>query len=188
MKIQVEDNCGGIEGLKVITPKVFGDARGYFMETFNEGEFAEAGISDRFVQDNQSFSSRGVLRGLHFQKNYSQAKLVRVFSGEVYDVAVDIRPGSPTFGKYYGVLLSGENKKQFYIPKHFAHGFLVMSETATFFYKCSEFYHPEDEGGIKYDDPAIGIAWPELTEGELLLSDRDTKWPGIDSLRDTQIG
>ncbi|MCR5675572.1 MAG: dTDP-4-dehydrorhamnose 3,5-epimerase [Lachnospiraceae bacterium] len=182
MKIQVEDNCGGISGLKVITPKVFGDARGYFMETWNEKEFNEAGITDRFVQDNQSFSSRGVLRGLHFQKQFSQAKLVRVLSGEVFDVAVDIRNGSPTFGKYFGVLLSAENKKQFFIPKNFAHGFLVVSETAEFAYKCTEFYHPEDESGILWNDPRIGIDWPIPEGTEPVLSDRDRLWKGIESL------
>ncbi|MBR5116114.1 MAG: dTDP-4-dehydrorhamnose 3,5-epimerase [Lachnospiraceae bacterium] len=182
MKIQVEDNCGGIEGLKVITPKVFGDARGYFMETFHEQEFAEAGITERFVQDNQSGSVRGVLRGLHFQKNYPQAKLVRVLVGEVFDVAVDIRKGSPTYGRYFGVRLSAENKKQFYIPKNFAHGFLVLSDRAEFAYKCTDFYHPDDEGGILYRDPAIGIDWP-IEEGVTLnLSDKDQKWGGIDSL------
>ncbi len=182
MKITVEENCGGIEGLRVITPKVFGDARGYFMETWNEREFAEAGITEHFVQDNQSFSGRGVIRGLHYQKQFPQAKLVRVLSGEVFDVAVDIRKGSPTFGKYYGVRLSAENKKQFFIPKNFAHGFLVLSETAEFFYKCTEFYHPEDEGGIIYNDPQIGIEWPVEEGMELQFSDRDRLWHGIESL------
>ena len=183
MKIQVENNCGGIEGLKVITPKVFGDSRGYFMETWNEREFAEAGIDVRFVQDNQSFSSRGVLRGLHFQKEFAQDKLVRVLDGEVYDVAVDIRKGSPTWGKHFGVILTGENKKQFFIPKNFAHGFLVLSETAAFAYKCTEFYHPEDEGGIMWNDPGIGIEWP-IPEGmEPSLSDRDKLWGDLDSIR-----
>lgn len=183
MKIQVENNCGGIEGLKVITPKVFGDSRGYFMETWNEREFAEAGVDVRFVQDNQSFSSRGVLRGLHFQKEFAQDKLVRVLDGEVFDVAVDIRKGSPTWGKYFGVVLTGENKKQFFIPKNFAHGFVVLSETATFAYKCTEFYHPEDEGGIMWNDPKIGIEWP-IPEGvEPSLSDRDRLWGDLDSIR-----
>ncbi len=182
MKIQVEDNCGGIEGLKVITPKVFGDARGYFMETFHEKEFEEAGITERFVQDNQSGSVRGVLRGLHFQKEFPQAKLVRVLVGEVYDVAVDIRKGSPTWGKYYGVRLSAENKKQFYIPKNFAHGFLVLSERAEFAYKCTDFYHPDDEGGILYNDPAIGIEWPFEEGITLNLSEKDKLWSGIESL------
>ena len=183
MKIQVENNCGGIEGLKVITPKVFGDSRGYFMETWNEREFAEAGIDVKFVQDNQSFSSKGVLRGLHFQKEFAQAKLVRVLDGEVYDVAVDIRKGSPTWGKHFGVVLTGENKKQFFIPKNFAHGFVVLSDTATFAYKCTEFYHPEDEGGIMWNDPKIGIEWP-IPEGvEPSLSDRDRLWGDLDSIR-----
>ncbi len=183
MKIQVENNCGGIEGLKVITPKVFGDSRGYFMETWNEREFAEAGVDVRFVQDNQSFSSRGVLRGLHFQKEFAQDKLVRVLDGEVFDVAVDIRKGSPTWGKYFGVVLTGENKKQFFIPKNFAHGFVVLSETATFAYKCTDFYHPEDEGGIMWNDPKIGIEWP-IPEGvEPSLSDRDRLWGDLDSIR-----
>ncbi len=182
MKITVEQDCGGIKGLMVVTPKVFGDARGYFMETYHEAEFAEAGITEHFVQDNQSYSSRGVLRGLHFQKEYAQAKLVRVLSGEVYDVAVDIRRGSPTYGKYFGVLLSAENKKQFFIPRDFAHGFLVLSETAEFAYKCTEFYHPDDEGGILYNDPKIGIEWPIPADMELKLSDRDTKWGDIDSI------
>jgi dTDP-4-dehydrorhamnose 3,5-epimerase len=182
VKITVEQDCGGIKGLMVVTPKVFGDARGYFMETYHEAEFAEAGITEHFVQDNQSYSSRGVLRGLHFQKEYAQAKLVRVLSGEVYDVAVDIRRGSPTYGKYFGVLLSAENKKQFFIPRDFAHGFLVLSETAEFAYKCTEFYHPDDEGGILYNDPKIGIEWPIPADMELKLSDRDTKWGDIDSI------
>ena len=183
MKIQVENNCGGIEGLKVITPKVFGDNRGYFMETWNEREFAEAGIDVKFVQDNQSFSSKGVLRGLHFQKEFAQAKLVRVLDGEVYDVAVDIRKGSPTWGKHFGVVLTGENKKQFFIPKNFAHGFVVLSDTATFAYKCTEFYHPEDEGGIMWNDPKIGIEWP-IPEGvEPSLSDRDKLGGDLASIR-----
>ena len=137
----------------------------------------------RFVQDNQSFSSRGVLRGLHFQKEFAQDKLVRVLDGEVFDVAVDIRKGSPTWGKYFGVVLTGENKKQFFIPKNFAHGFVVLSETATFAYKCTDFYHPEDEGGIMWNDPKIGIEWP-IPEGvEPSLSDRDRLWGDLDSIR-----
>lgn len=180
-KITVE-TCG-IEGLKVITPTVFGDARGYFTETYNYNDFKEAGIDMEFVQDNQSASKKGVLRGLHFQKEFPQDKLVRVIRGEVYDVAVDLRPGSKTFGKWYGVLLSEENKKQFFIPKNFAHGFLVLSEYAEFCYKCSDFYHPNDEGGLLYNDPAIGVNWP-IPEGiELLLSDKDTKWGGLDSYK-----
>lgn len=180
-KITVE-TCD-IEGLKVITPTVFGDERGYFMETYNYNDFKEAGIDLEFVQDNQSASKKGVLRGLHFQKEFPQDKLVRVIRGEVFDVAVDLRPGSETFGKWYGVLLSEENKKQFFIPKNFAHGFLVLSEYAEFCYKCSDFYHPNDEGGLLYNDPAIGVKWP-IPEGiELLLSDKDTKWGGLDSYK-----
>ncbi len=176
-RITVE-TCG-IEGLKIITPAVHGDERGYFMETYQQRDFAEAGITVTFVQDNQSSSRRGVLRGLHYQINYPQDKLVRVVSGEVFDVAVDLRKGSPTFGQWHGVLLSAENKKQFFIPKDFAHGFLVLSDVAEFTYKCTDFYHPNDEGGIRWDDPDIGIEWP-LQEGvELILSDKDTRWPGL---------
>ena len=173
-KITVE-TCA-IEGLKVITPTVFGDARGYFMETYNYNDFAAAGITETFVQDNQSSSSRGVLRGLHFQINFPQDKLVRVVSGEVFDVAVDLREGSKTFGQWFGVRLSAENKKQFFIPKHFAHGFYVLSEHAEFCYKCSDFYHPNDEGGIAWNDPEIGIEWPLLKDIALNLSEKDTKW------------
>ncbi len=176
-KISVE-TCD-IEGIKVITPTVFGDARGYFMETYNKNDFAQAGIDREFVQDNQSASKKGVLRGLHFQKNFPQAKLVRCINGEVFDVAVDLRRDSATFGKWFGVVLSAENKKQFYIPEGFAHGFLVLSDYAEFAYKCTDFYHPEDEGGLIWNDPDIGIEWP-LQEGvELNLSDKDTKWRGI---------
>ena len=176
-KITVE-TCE-IEGLKVITPKVFGDARGYFVETYNKNDFVAAGIDVEFVQDNQSASSKGVLRGLHFQKKFPQDKLVRCINGEVFDVAVDLRKDSKTFGKWFGVVLSAENKKQFFIPKGFAHGFLVLSDYAEFAYKCSDFYHPDDEGGLKWDDPDIGVEWP-LQEGvELNLSEKDTKWGGI---------
>ncbi len=176
-KITVE-TCE-IEGLKVITPTVFGDARGYFMETYNYNDFKEAGIDQVFVQDNQSASKKGVLRGLHFQKKFPQDKLVRVVSGEVFDVAVDLRKGSKTFGKWFGVLLSAENKKQFFIPKNFAHGFLVLSDYAEFAYKCTDFYHPDDEGGILYNDPEIGVEWP-IPEGmELIMADKDKKWGGI---------
>ena len=174
-KIKVT-SCGDIEGLKVIEPTVFGDSRGYFMETYNYNDFREAGIDVTFVQDNQSSSRYGVLRGLHFQINYPQDKLVRVVAGEVYDVAVDLRPGSATYGKWFGVLLSAENKKQFFIPKGFAHGFLVLSDVAEFTYKCSDFYHPNDEGGIMYNDPDIAVEWPVGEEMELVLSDKDTKW------------
>ncbi|MBR6237685.1 MAG: dTDP-4-dehydrorhamnose 3,5-epimerase [Lachnospiraceae bacterium] len=168
-----------IEGLKVITPAVFGDSRGYFMEVYNKRDFDEAGIDRVFVQDNQSASKKGVLRGLHFQIEHPQAKLVRAARGEVYDVAVDLRKGSPTFGQYYGVILSEENKKQFYIPEGFAHGFLVLSDYAEFAYKCTDFYHPNDEGGIIYNDPDIGVEWP-IPEGmELIMSEKDTKWSGL---------
>ena len=179
-KITVE-TCE-IEGLKIITPQVHGDARGYFMETYNYNDFKEAGIDVKFVQDNQSASKKGVLRVLHFQINHPQDKLVRVIKGEVYDVAVDMRPGSATYGQWKGVLLSEENKKQFFVPKNFAHGFLVLSDYAEFCYKCSDFYHPGDEGGIMYNDPSVGVAWP-IPEGmELTLSERDTKWGSFDEL------
>ncbi|MCQ2519012.1 MAG: dTDP-4-dehydrorhamnose 3,5-epimerase [Lachnospiraceae bacterium] len=170
-----------IEGVKVITPQVFPDARGYFMETYQQKDFEEIGVDVTFVQDNQSASKKGVLRGLHFQKEFPQDKLVRVIKGAVYDVAVDLRDGSNTFGKWYGVELSEENKKQFFIPKGFAHGFLVLSDYAEFVYKCSDFYHPGDEGGIMYNDPEIGIDWP-IEEGlELIMSEKDTKWGGLTS-------
>ena len=181
-KIKVTADCNGIEGLKVIEPAVFGDVRGYFMETYNKQDFAEAGIDCDFVQDNQSASKKGVLRGLHFQLNYPQDKLVRVVNGEVFDVAVDLREGSKTFGKWYGVTLSAENKKQFFIPKDFAHGFLVLSDYAEFCYKVTDFYHPNDEGGIIWDDKDIGIEWPVPEGMELIFSEKDTKWPGIKSL------
>ncbi|MDR2547035.1 MAG: dTDP-4-dehydrorhamnose 3,5-epimerase [Lachnospiraceae bacterium] len=168
-----------IDGLKIITPRVWGDARGYFMETYHVRDFAAIGIDVHFVQDNQSSSTKGVLRGLHFQKRHPQDKLVRVISGEVFDVAVDIRPSSPTYGKWHGVVLSAANKKQFFVPKGFAHGFLVLSDHAEFFYKCSDFYFPDDEGGISYDDPQIGIEWPLLEGAELKLSERDMRWGGL---------
>lgn len=161
-----------IKDLLVIEPKVFGDDRGYFYEAYNKNTFHELGLDYNFVQDNQSFSRKGVLRGLHFQKNYPQAKLVRVIDGEVFDVAVDLRKDSPTYGKWYGVVLSGDNKKMFMIPRGFAHGFLVLSETATFSYKCDDFYHPNDEGGIIYNDPTIGVEWPKL-DCEIILSEKD---------------
>ena len=163
-----------IKDLVVIEPKVFGDERGYFYEAYNKNTFHELGLDYDFVQDNQSFSRKGVLRGLHFQKQFPQAKLVRVIEGEVFDVAVDLRKDSPTFGKWYGVTLSGENKKMFMIPRGFAHGFLVLSETAVFSYKCDDFYHPNDEGGIIYNDPDIGIEWPEV-DCELVLSEKDKR-------------
>ena len=176
-KITVE-TCE-IEGLKIITPAVYGDARGYFVETYNYNDFKEAGIGQVFVQDNQSSSVKNVLRGLHFQINYPQDKLVRVVAGEVFDVAVDLRPGSSTYGKWHGVVLSAQNKKQFFIPKNFAHGFLVLSDYAEFAYKCSDFYHPGDEGGLKFDDPDIGVKWPIEAGAEVILSDKDKKWGGI---------
>ena len=168
-----------IEDVVVIEPTVFGDERGYFMETYSEEEFFEAGLEYKFVQDNQSSSHRGVLRGLHFQKEHPQAKLVRVISGEVFDVAVDLREGSETFGKWVGVMLSAKNKKQLMIPRGFAHGFLVVSETAEFVYKCDDFYHPEDEGGVMYN--SAGIEWPEI-EGELVLSEKDLRHPKLEEL------
>ena len=161
-QITVEKNVAGIEGLCVITPAVHGDSRGYFMETYSQKDMEENGIHIHFVQDNQSMSTKGVLRGLHFQKNYPQTKLVRVIKGSVFDVAVDLRKDSATFGKWYGIELTEENKKQFLIPRGFAHGFLVLSETAEFCYKCDDFYHPNDEGGLAWNDPAIGIQWPQV--------------------------
>lgn len=173
----------GVEGLLVIEPTVFGDNRGYFMETYSEREFAELGLTMKFVQDNQSKSKKGVLRGLHFQINHPQGKLVRVISGEVYDVAVDLRKGSETFGKWFGIRLSAENKKMFYIPENFAHGFLVLSEEAEFCYKCTDFYAPGDEGGILYNDPDIGIDWPLEGIDEVILSDKDKVHPLLKELK-----
>ena len=194
-QITVEKNVAGMEGLCVITPAVHGDNRGYFMETYSQRDMEENGIRINFVQDNQSMSVKGVLRGLHFQKNYPQTKLVRVIKGRVFDVAVDLRKDSKTFGKWYGLELTEENKKQFLIPRGFAHGFLVLSETAEFCYKCDDFYHANDEGGLAWNDPKIGILWPELrgeyrgtasAEGytladgtKLNLSEKDQKWPGL---------
>lgn len=191
-QITVEKNVGGIAGLCVLTPAVHGDARGYFMETYNKNDMAEAGLKMEFVQDNQSSSSKGVLRGLHFQKEFPQGKLVRVVRGSVFDVAVDLRRDSDTYGKWFGVELTEENKKQFYIPEGFAHGFLVLSDIAEFCYKCTDFYHPGDEGGLAWNDPEIGIKWPNLVgtysgtaskEGyalsdgtPLTLSEKDQKW------------
>ena len=194
-QIKVEKNVGGIEGLCVIEPTVHGDNRGYFMETYNFNDMKEQGLDMVFVQDNQSMSVKGVLRGLHFQKQYPQGKLVRVIKGRVFDVAVDLRANSDSYGKWYGVELTEENKKQFYIPRGFAHGFLVLSEEAEFCYKCTDFYHPNDEGGLAWNDPKIGIEWPELV-GEysgsasaqgytlsdgtpLNMSEKDQKWLGI---------
>ena len=164
-QITVEKNVGGIEGLCVITPAVHGDARGYFMETYSQRDMEENGLNYTFVQDNQSSSTKGVLRGLHFQINFPQTKLVRVIKGSVFDVAVDLREGSTTYGKHFGVKLTEENKKQFLIPQGFAHGFLVLSDMAEFCYKVDDFYHPNDEGGLAWNDPDIGIKWPDV-EGE----------------------
>lgn len=184
-----------IEGLYVIEPTVHGDHRGYFMETYNQNDMHEAGLDMVFVQDNQSMSTKGVLRGLHFQKQYTQGKLVRVIEGAVFDVAVDLRSGSETFGQWFGVELTEENNKQFYISEGFAHGFLVLSDVARFCYKCTDFYHPGDEGGLAWNDPAIGIVWPGVTgdydgtacakgytmaDGTPLnLSEKDQKWGGL---------
>ena len=168
-----------IQGLYVIEPKVFPDSRGYFMETYNENDFREEGLNMKFVQDNQSMSIKGVLRGLHFQKQFPQGKLVRVVRGAVVDVADDLRADSETYGKWFGVELTAENKKQFYIPEGFAHGFLVLSDEAEFVYKCTDFYHPGDEGGVIWNDPDIGIQWP-IPEGmEIIQSEKDTKWSGL---------
>ena len=171
-----------IEGLYVIEPTVFKDERGYFVETYNQNDMKEAGLDMVFVQDNQSMSTRGVLRGLHFQKQFPQGKLVRVVRGKVFDVAVDLRSDSKTYGKWFGVELSAENMKQFYIPEGFAHGFLVLSDEAEFCYKCTDFYHPNDEGGLLWKDPEIGVEWPMpegMTVEDLTFSEKDTKWSGI---------
>lgn len=194
-QIKVEKNVGGIEGLCVIEPTIHGDTRGYFMETYSQRDMEENGINITFVQDNQSMSTKGVLRGLHFQKKFPQTKLVRVIKGSVFDVAVDLRSGSKTYGKWYGIELTEENKKQFLVSRGFAHGFLVLSDTAEFCYKCDDFYHPNDEGGMAWNDPEIGIVWPQvngqyngsasaekycLEDGtKLILSDKDQKWLGI---------
>ena len=192
---QIKVTKAPIEGLYVIEPSVHGDARGYFMETYNQKDMHEAGLDMVFVQDNQSMSTKGVLRGLHFQKQYPQGKLVRVIKGSVYDVAVDLREGSPTYGQYYGVELTEKNKKQFYISEGFAHGFLVLSDVAEFCYKVTDFWHPGDESGLAWNDPEINIQWPQLqgaypgsasAEGYTLedgtplnLSDKDQKWLGL---------
>lgn len=172
-----------IDGLKVITPTVYGDNRGYFVETYNYNDLAAAGLERTFVQDNQSMSVKGVLRGLHFQKQYPQAKLVRAVRGCVFDVAVDLREGSDTFGQWFGVELSEENFRQFYIPEGFAHGFLVLSDRAEFCYKVTDFYHPGDEGGLIWNDPSIGVEWP-IPEGmQLIFSEKDTLWPTLNQCR-----
>lgn len=192
---QIKVTKAPIEGLYVIEPTVHGDSRGYFMETYNYNDMKEHGLDMVFVQDNQSKSSKGVLRGLHYQINHPQGKLVRVIKGRVFDVAVDIRKNSPSYGKWFGVELSEENKKQFLISPGFAHGFLVLSDEAEFCYKCTDFYHPDDEGGIAWNDPEIGIVWPELqgkysssasADGYTLLdgtkiklSEKDQKWKGL---------
>jgi len=197
-QITVEKNVGGIEGLCIITPTVHGDNRGYFMEAYNSRDMQEAGIDRVFVQDNQSCSVKGVLRGLHFQKEFPQAKLVRTIKGSVFDVAVDLRAGSETYGKWFGVELTEENKKQFLIPEGFAHGFLVLSDVAEFCYKVTDFWHLGDEGGLAWNDPEIGIEWPELVgeyqgnasaEGYALkdgtplnLSEKDQLWGGLKSM------
>ena len=196
-QITVERDCSGIAGLCVITPRVHGDARGYFMETYHQRDMEEAGFRIPFVQHNQSGSVKGVLRGLHFQKNFPQTKLVRVIRGEVYDVAVDLRPGSPTFGRHHGELLTEDNKRQFLIPRGFAHGFLVLSDRAEFCYLCDDFYHPDDEGGLAWNDPDLAIAWPKLAgtwpgspaaagysvDGvPLTLSEKDQRWPRLRDL------
>lgn len=174
-----------IEGVTIIDVKSYGDDRGYFMETYKQPDFVAGGIDVDFVQDNQSSSVKGVLRGLHFQINHPQSKLVRVVSGEVFDVAVDLRPGSATYGKWEGVILSAENKRQFFIPRGFAHGFLVLSDTAEFCYKCDDVYHPNDEGGLMWNDPEIGIVWPAMQgdevfdESKIILSDKDKVHPAF---------
>lgn len=193
-QIKVEKDLNGIKGLCLITPTIHGDSRGCFLETYNQRDMEEAGLIVIFVQDNQSMSKKGVLRGLHFQKQYPQAKLVRVIKGKVFDVAVDLRKNSETYGKWHGEMLSEDNYKQLLIPRGFGHGFLVLSETAEFCYKCDDFYHANDEGGIAWNDPEIGIVWPYLkgeyrgtasAEGytvdgiQLNLSEKDQKWLGI---------
>jgi dTDP-4-dehydrorhamnose 3,5-epimerase len=170
-----------IQGLYEVQPRVFGDNRGYFFEVYSEKDFKAAGLSMKFVQDNQSSSTKGVLRGLHFQTKHPQGKLVRAVSGRVYDVAVDIRNGSPTFGRYYGVILDSEKQNEFYIPEGFAHGFYVLSDTAVFAYKCTDFYDPEGEGGIMWNDPQIGIKWNDVApEIQPVLSDKDGRHPCFD--------
>ncbi len=178
-----------IDGVYIIEPTVFGDDRGYFMETYSEDEFKEIGIKNKFVQDNQSKSKKGVLRGLHFQKENSQAKLVRVIKGKVYDVAVDLRYGSKTYGKYEGVILTDENKRMFLIPRGFAHGFLVLSDEAEFVYKCDDIYNHEAEGGLKWDDEDVAINWPmdEISKDELLTSPKDANWPSLKELSKTDL-
>ena len=172
-----------IDGVLVVDNKQYGDARGYFMETYKRPDFVAGGIDVDFVQDNQSSSTQGVLRGLHFQINHPQSKLVRVLEGEVFDVCIDLRPGSPTFGKWEGTLLSAENHRQFFIPKGFAHGFYVLSESAIFAYKCDDVYHPNDEGGLMWNDPALGVEWPLLPDVPLNLSEKDTRHPSFEEYK-----
>lgn len=183
---QCEINGQKVEELFEIQPKIFGDARGYFLESYSEKDFFEAGLKMKFVQDNQSKSTKGVLRGMHFQTLHPQGKLVRALEGKVYDVAVDLRKGSATFGKYYGVILDAEKQNMFYIPEGFAHGFYVLSDEATFAYKCTDFYHPEDEGGLMWNDSSVGIDWksvaPEISVPN--LSEKDTKHPIFDVNKD----
>ena len=174
----------GIEGLNVIEPAVFGDNRGYFMETYNQNDFQKEGLDIKFVQDNQSSSLKGVLRGLHFQYNYPQGKFVRVLKGEVFDVAVDLRKNSSTYKKWYGLILSEENKKMLYVPEGFAHGFVVLSNMAEFTYKCTNFYHPEDEGGFIWNDPEIGIEWPLDDIKNPILSGKDEKLPALSQIEE----
>ena len=178
-----------IDGVYVIEPTVYGDNRGYFMETYSDAEFKEIGLNYDFVQDNQSKSRKGVLRGLHFQKENTQAKLVRCIKGEVFDVAVDLRPGSETYGKWEGVVLSEENKKMFMIPRGFAHGFLVLSDEAEFTYKCDDIYNPNAEGGLAWDDKDVNIDWPlgDMKIEDLLTSERDAKWPSLKELKETDL-
>ena len=194
-QITVEKNAGGIKGLCVITPTVHGATRGYFMETYNQKDMEDAGLTMTFVPDIQSCSTKGVLRGLHFQKQFPQGKLVRVIRGKVFDVAVDLREDSQTYRKWFGIELSEENKKQFYIPEGFAHGFLVLSDVAEFCYKCTDFYHPDDEWGLAWNDPLLGVKWPGVTgeyrggalaEGyemedgtKLVMSEKDQKWGSL---------
>lgn len=200
MQIKVEKDIDGIAGLCLIKPSIHGDERGYFMETYSARDMKEAGLDITFVQDNQSMSTKGVLRGLHFQKQFPQTKLVRVIRGEVFDVAVDLRKDSMTFGNWHGVILSAENNYQFLIPRGFAHGFLVLSDIAEFCYKCDDFYHPDDEGGIAWNDPEVGVVWPLISgnyngtasaegykfdNGELKLSQKDQKWHGIKGIFDS---
>lgn len=196
-QIRVDYDLEGIKGLCLIIPTKHGDSRGYFVETYNQNDMIEAGFDTVFVQDNQSMSTKGVLRGLHFQRQYPQSKLIRVIKGMVFDVVVDIRPDSDSFGKWHGEIISAENNKQLLIPRGFAHGFLVLSESAEFCYKCDDFYHANDEGGIAWNDPEIGIIWPNL-KGDyhgspsadgytidgipLIMSEKDQHWLGISSL------